>query len=73
MLKIVAVQLSQLNTVSTLQASHLIICRFIVPQDKTEEFEATWREREANMQQLPGFLGFSLDKQQGSDYVVISK
>jgi len=49
------------------------INRFIVPEDKTEEFEATWREREANMQQLPGFLGFSLDKQQGSEYTVTSK
>lgn len=53
--------------------AHLMLCRFIVPEDKTEEFEATWRERETNMQHLPGFMGFNLDKQQGTEYTVTSK
>lgn len=49
------------------------INRFIVPEDKIDEFEAAWQEREAVMQQLPGFLGFSLQRQDGSDFTATSK
>ncbi|KAL3132730.1 hypothetical protein ABBQ32_009234 [Trebouxia sp. C0010 RCD-2024] len=47
--------------------------KFIVPEDKLEEFEATWHEREDIMQQMPGFLGFSMERQDGSDFVTTSK
>ncbi|KAL3157072.1 hypothetical protein ABBQ38_001319 [Trebouxia sp. C0009 RCD-2024] len=49
------------------------INKFIVPEDKLEEFEATWHEREEFMQQMPGFLGFSMERQDGSDFVTTSK
>lgn len=44
-----------------------------MPEDKLEEFEATWHEREEFMQQMPGFLGFSMERQDGSDFVTTSK
>ena len=47
--------------------------RFIVPEDKLEEFEACWHEREEFMQQMPGFLGFSMEQQDGSNFVTTSK
>jgi hypothetical protein len=32
----------------------------LVPKDKTAEFEATWREREAVMRQHSGFQGLNI-------------
>lgn len=51
----------------------LCVDRFIVPEDKLEEFEATWHEREDFMQQMPGFLGFSIERKTDSEFVVTSK
>lgn len=48
-------------------------CRFIVPEDKVPEFEDAWHEREAGMQQSPGFLDFTLEHRDGSDFVATSK
>ena len=50
-----------------------VVGRFIVPEDKLEEFEATWHEREEFMQQMPGFLGFNMERKDGSDVVTTSK
>lgn len=47
--------------------------RFIVPEDKMEEFEEVWHEREGFMQQMPGFLGFTLQQQEGSQLVATSR
>lgn len=57
-------------------ARQLCVDRFIVPEDKLEEFEAAWHEREDFMQQMPGFLGFSMEQKDGSygtDFVTTSK
>ena len=64
--------------VRRLAACYVCVCvyvhnRFIVPEDKIDEFEAAWQEREAVMQQLPGFLGFSLHRQDGSNFTATSK
>ena len=47
--------------------------RFIVPEDKMEEFEAAWHKREDFMQQMPGFLGFSMEQKDGSEFVTTSR
>jgi len=47
--------------------------RFIVPDDKIPEFEDAWHEREATMQQLPGFKGFTLERQDDSSFVATSR
>lgn len=47
--------------------------RFIVPEDKLEEFEDAWHEREDCMQQMPGFLGFSMERKESSEFVTTSK
>lgn len=47
--------------------------RFIVPEDKLEEFEGAWHEREDCMQQMPGFLGFSMERHENSEFVTTSK
>lgn len=56
-----------------LVSAMLCVDRFIVPEDKLEEFEATWHEREDFMQQMPGFLGFSIERKTDSEFVVTSK
>jgi heme-degrading monooxygenase HmoA len=49
------------------------IARFIVPEDKVPEFEDAWHQREEVMQQSAGFLGFSLERKDDSDFVATSK
>ena len=44
-----------------------------MPEEKMEEFEAAWHEREDFMQQMPGFLGFSMEQKDGSEFVTTSK
>ena len=55
--------------------THVFVCahRFIVPEDKIQEFEETWQERESVMQQMSGFKGFSLEQTEGSDFVTTSR
>lgn len=56
---------------------HMVIpfdfVRFIVPEDKVPEFEDAWHQREEVMQQSAGFLGFSLERKDDSDFVATSK
>lgn len=49
------------------------VVRFIVPEDKVPEFEDAWHQREDVMQQSAGFLGFSLERKDDSDFVATSK
>lgn len=49
------------------------VARFIVPEDKVPEFEDAWHQREEVMQQSAGFLGFSLERKDDSDFVATSK
>lgn len=44
-----------------------------MPEDKLEEFEAVWHDRESVMQQMPGFLGFSIEQKEGTNFVTTSK
>jgi heme-degrading monooxygenase HmoA len=44
-----------------------------VPEDKVPEFEDAWHQREEVMQQSAGFLGFSLERKDDSDFVATSK
>ena len=50
-----------------------LLHRFIVPEDKIQEFEETWQERESVMQQMPGFKGFTLEQTESSDFVTTSR
>lgn len=47
--------------------------KFIVPEDKVPEFEDAWHQREEVMQQSAGFLGFSLERKDDSDFVATSR
>lgn len=47
-------------------------CRFIVPKPIQQAFVAAWRQREADMQGQPGFMGFNVISE-GDSYTVSSR
>jgi heme-degrading monooxygenase HmoA len=46
--------------------------RFIVPKHIQQAFVAAWRQREADMQGQPGFMGFNVISD-GENYTVSSR
>ena len=50
---------------------YLTMNRFRVVPDRAEEFEAMWRNRDSHLDQVPGFVQFSLMKGAEQDGAIL--
>ena len=48
-------------------------CRFLVPEENLEHFQAAWADRAAQMKQFPGFQGFNISQQSDGTWLTVSR
>ena len=48
-------------------------CRFLVPEEKLEHFQAAWADRAAHMKQFPGFREFNISQQSDGTWLTVSR